>query len=259
MRPRPVALVTGASSGIGRQFAMQLAAQGHDLVLVARDAERLAGLATLIAARHVVDVDVLAADLTDAADLAAVEQRIRSGTPIDVVVNSAGSGTAGRFAELDPEAELDQVRLNVLAVVALSHAAISTMVPRGAGGLLNVSSVAGFWPGPGLATYGATKAFVTSFTQAIHDETAGTGVRVVALCPGFTRTEFHERGEIDVSHIRSVAWSDPATVARAGLDALRRNKVLCVPGTVNIARVTASKMLPRRATRAITRWAVRRS
>jgi len=184
---KPVALVTGASAGIGEQLARQLAQRGHDLVLVARDRERLEALAKDVEAEFGAQCEVLSADLTVPAELATVEARARD---VDVLVNNAGFGSFGRFDQLDIDVESREINLNVLALVRLTHAAAGGMTQRGHGGILNVSSLAGHQPGPLNATYSATKAFVTSFTQAVHEELKGTGVAVTALCPGFTHTEF---------------------------------------------------------------------
>src|SRR5258708_17362233 len=189
----PVALITGASVGIGEQFARQLSERDHDVVLVARDAARLDALAKEIEGRKGARAEVLVADLTDEAQLAAVEARARQ---VDLLVNNAGFGTFGPFHSLDIETELREINLNVIALVRLTHAAASAMVERGRGGILNVSSLAGFQPGPSNATYGPTKAFVTSFTEAVHEELKGTGASVTVLCPGFTHTEVQERANV---------------------------------------------------------------
>ncbi|MDQ1533791.1 MAG: uncharacterized protein QOF28_1552, partial [Actinomycetota bacterium] len=183
------ALVTGASAGIGAEFVSQLASRGNDVVLVARDAARLEALATELGARHRVQTEVLVADLTDPAQLACIEDRLTDrARPVDVLVNNAGFGTNGRFSELDRDIETREVNLNVVALVRLTHAALGPMTERGSGGVLNVSSLAGGQPTPGNATYGATKAFVTSFTQSVREELRGTGVKITLVCPGFTRT-----------------------------------------------------------------------
>ncbi len=189
---RPVALVTGASAGIGEEFARQVAARGHDLVLVARDRARLEALAKELADVHGANAVVFPADLTDPQQLAEVEARART---VDMLVNNAGFGTFGTFHELDLEAEVREVQLNVVALIRLTHAAAGPMAARGNGSILNVSSLAGFQAAPMNATYSATKAFVTSFTEAVHEEMKGKGVSVSVLCPGFTRTEFQERAE----------------------------------------------------------------
>ena len=182
---RPVALVTGASAGIGRAFATTLARNGHDLVVVARDTARLDALAKELEAAHGTTTEVLTADLSHGADVATVEARLAdSARPIDLLVNNAGFGTMGRFHELPIRGEISEIGLNVVAVTRLTHAALPGMVERGCGGVINVSSIAGVQPTPLNATYGATKAFVTSLSEAIHEELKGTGVNCMVLCPG---------------------------------------------------------------------------
>jgi short-subunit dehydrogenase len=239
---KPVALVTGASAGIGEEFARQLAERGNDLVLVARDKARLDALAESLN----VQCEVLSADLTDAAQLATVEARARS---VDILVNNAGFGTYGRFAELDLDTEIREINLNVVALVRLTHAAAGPMVERGKGGILNVSSLAGNQSGPLNATYSATKAFVTSFTEGVHEELNGTGVAVTALCPGFTHTEFQDRANVPASDVPSFMWQNAPEVAKAGLDGLARNRAVVVPGGLNKILGGASSIAPRSVTR----------
>jgi short-subunit dehydrogenase len=240
--------VTGASSGLGDQFARILAFRGHDLVLVARDQARLEALAKELETKYAIQCEVLPADLTDRAQLAKVEARA---TSVDVLVNNAGFGTYGSFAELDVDTEAREVDLNCTALVRLSHAAATGMVERGKGGILNVSSVAGFQATPNDATYCATKAFVMAFSESIHAELKRKGVSVSCLCPGFTRTEFQERAGWDSSKVPSFAWSDAEEVARAGLDGLAKNKAIVVPGAVNKVTATFSSVAPRSITRRV--------
>ena len=243
---RPVALVTGASAGLGEEFARQLARRGHDLVLVARDQSRLEGLAKELRESCGASAEVLPADLTVGAQLAAVETRARD---VDVLVNNAGYGTFGNFHELDLDTEVREVELNVVALMRLTHAAAAAMAERGRGGILNVSSLAGFQPGPLNATYSATKAFVTSFTEAVHEELRGRGVSVCALLPGFTHTEFQERANVPANDVPGFMWQNPPEVVRAGLDGLAKNKAVIVPGTVNRVLGTLSNMAPHAVTR----------
>jgi short-subunit dehydrogenase len=236
------ALVTGASSGIGEVYARGLAARGTALVLVARRADRLEALAEELT----VPVEVLAADLADPDDLRRVEARVAAPTdPVDLLVNNAGFGTTGPFATLDVEREEEEIRVNVLAVVRLSRAALSGMVERGRGGIVNVSSLAAFQPDPGNATYGATKAFVLSFSEALAEELRTTGVRVQALCPGYTRTEFQTTAEYETSRIPKAVWQRPEQVVEASLTALDKNKVVCIPGPHNKVAAVGSGFLPR--------------
>lgn len=226
-----VALVTGASSGIGRALAVALAAEGSDLVVVARRRERLEALADELRQQHGVKVEVLVADVTVPAQLAEVEERLRSGKPrVDLLVNNAGAGGQGPFAESDVDRWDNLVRLNVLAPVRLTHAALDGMLPRGGGGILNVSSIAGLQPLPNVATYAATKAYLSSFSHALHQEVRHRGVAVTALLPGFTRTEFHEAGGINRTVVPGPAWMKAEVVAHAGLRAVGRGRAQCVPG-----------------------------
>ena len=225
------ALVTGASSGIGRAVAVRLAAGGSDLVVVARRRDRLEELAQELSGAHGVKVEVLVADVTDPAQLATVEARLRSGTPpVDLLVNNAGLGAQGDFADIPLDWQDGQIRLNVLAPVRLSHAALGGMLSRGRGGILNVSSTAGLQPMPHVATYAATKAYLSSFSHALHEEVRGQGVVVTALLPGFTRTEFHEAAGMSRSVVPGPAWMSADAVARAGLRAVARGRAQCVPG-----------------------------
>ncbi|MCC6338875.1 MAG: SDR family oxidoreductase [Acidimicrobiia bacterium] len=257
--PRPVALVTGASAGIGREFAAQLADRGYDLVLVARRPGKLADTADEVVRRGGA-ADVLAADLVTPEGLAAVEERLASAErPVDLLVNNAGFGTYGRFSELDREVEDREVRLNVLAVVRLTHAALGPMLARGSGGVINVSSLAGYQPTPRSAVYGSTKAFVTNFSQSLHQELSGTGVTVTALCPGYTRTEFQEVAGLDRDEVPSFLWMDSPPVVAAGLDAFERGRAVCVPGPMNAFTAAVSSTLPGFVTRRISAAVQRRT
>lgn len=250
--PKPVALVTGASSGIGAEFARALAARGDDLVVVARDTSRLDALAEQLEKESGVDVEVLSADLASKKGRAVVEARLESAeAAVDLLVNNAGMGTYGKFAELSGEGEEREIRLNVLALVQLSHAALGGMIERGRGGIINVSSLAGHQPTPLNATYGGTKAFVTSFSQALHEELRGTGVKVMVLCPGFTRTEFQERAGLDSGAVPSFLWQMPEPVVSAALRAYDQGRAVCIPGALNQAGAAFSSALPAGITRRI--------
>lgn len=257
--PWSVALVTGASSGIGREFARVLAADGTDLVVVARRTERLEDLREELTATHDVEVEVLSADLTDAGQRAAVEDRLRDGgAPVDLLVNNAGFGTYGRFDELDADREESELLLLVVAVHRLTRAAVPGMLDRGHGSILNVSSLAGFQPLPFDATYSAAKAFVTRFSEALHEEYRGTGVHVTALCPGFVRTEFHESADIERGGVPRQAWLDARRVAQEGLGAAARGDAVCVPGLGYRALVAAGRLAPRALVRRIAGAVTRR-
>ena len=244
------ALVTGASSGIGERLAGLLAADGCDLIVVARRAGRLEEVAAGLRAAHHVQVEVLAADLTAPAGLLAVESRLASaGQPVELLVNNAGFGLSGSFADRPADGAEAQIRLNVLALVRLTHAVLPGMLQRRHGGVLNVSSVAGFLVSPGAATYGATKAFVTSFSESLHTEVSGRGIHVTALCPGLTRTEFQDEGHEGAGSGPAFAWLDAGRVARAGLDAVAAGRPVSVPGAQYKAIVPLARIVPRRVLR----------
>jgi short-subunit dehydrogenase len=224
---RPVALVTGPTAGIGRAFAVQLAERGHDLVLVARDTARLEELATELRSRSGAEVEVLTADLGDRAQLATVEDRVRATErPVELLVNNAGFGLKQPF--LDNDVEEEQLMLDVLvtAVLRLTHAAVGAMVPRGSGGIINVSSVAGFLP---RGTYSAAKAYVTQLSRWADATYRRQGVRTMALCPGFTKTEFHARMEVSRSSAPAWMWLDAERLVREALADFDKGKDLSVP------------------------------
>jgi short-subunit dehydrogenase len=200
--PFTSALITGASSGIGEAMVRLLGEAGIPQVIVARRVDRLEELA-----KGYQNVEVLGADLTTAEGLDTVMSRI-TGKPVDLVVNSAGFGTSGEFHTLDPERMSDEIALNVTALTRISRAALGVMVPAGRGYLLNVSSVASFQPARKLAVYAATKAYVTSLSESLHEEVRGTGVHVTALCPGLTRTEFQSVSRTDsyTTNFPSMVW-----------------------------------------------------
>jgi short-subunit dehydrogenase len=248
----PTALVTGATAGLGAEFAGQLAACGHDLVLVARDAARLEAARDALMAEHGVAVEVLPADLTGDVGCALAAARIEdAGRPLDVLVNNAGMGAYAEFGTAELAKEEQQLDLNVRAVLRLSHAAVRAMTGRGSGRILNVSSVAGFVPRGGNATYSASKAWVTMFSEALSVQLARTGVTVTAVCPGFTRTEFHERAAADMSHVPDRMWLEAADVVREGLAAAFAGKPLSVPSRRYKALVGASRTIPRPLLRAV--------
>jgi len=238
------ALVTGASAGIGRAFAERLARDGWNLTIVARRRARLRSLARRLHEEHGVRVSVVAADLTRREELEAIEARIARDRNLELLVNDAGVGDFGGFYDRDREAHDAEIRLNVLAVVRLTHAALSGMARRGTGDVINVSSLAAFQPCPYIATYGATKAFLNSFTEALREELRGTGMRVQALCPGGTQTEIFERAGVDVSGLPSFVWMEPEEVVSESLAALARGSGICVPGIGNRALSSLTGLLP---------------
>jgi uncharacterized protein len=240
------ALVTGASSGIGEELARELARLGTSLVLVARSGDVLDGLAAELRETHGVEVGTLPADLTDPDERALVEERLRDRVkPVDLLVNNAGVGQVGRFAELDVDDAEQQVRLNVLAPLRLTHAALSVLRQQ-RGAVLMVSSISANQPVPMMATYAATKAFLTSWAQSLHEELRGTGVTVTVLAPGFTRTDFVDRADADTpaSRIPGIVWSDPAQVARAGVEGVRRGRVVVTPGPIYAVSAGLSAVTP---------------
>lgn len=226
--PWTSALVTGASSGIGEELAVQLATAGVPTVIVARRGDRLKALA-----KKYPTLEPLVADLATAEGRQTVADRLSAkDRPIDLLVNNAGFGVEGMFGDATAQDHVGMIDVNVTALTVLTHAAITAMRPRRKGWILQVSSVASFQPGPGAATYSATKAFVTSLTEAIHEELRGSGVTITALCPGFTRSEFHDvsgsRSEVD--KMPDVVWLSAQEVAASGLEAVAKGRAIDVPG-----------------------------
>lgn len=255
------ALVTGASAGIGDALCRRLAADGTDLVVTARRADRLEALATEVRQRNGVEVEVIQADLEDPGDLARVAERARSDdSPIDLLVNNAGYGGGGPFVSSDVAVQEGQVRLNVLALLRLTHAALPGMVARGNGAVMNLSSVAGFQPLPNTAVYAATKAFVTSFSEAVAEEVRGTGVTVTCVCPGFTRTEFQARAGAGAMNERvpGFAWLTADAVAAEALAATAAGRPMSIPGAGYKALTAVSRTAPMRLRRRVTAVLTRR-
>lgn len=241
---RSTALVTGASAGIGYEFALQLAARGYDLVLVARRRDRLDELAARVRTANAgARAEVVVADLADPAATAAVAAAVAHlGLEIELLVNNAGFGTHGRFETLPPERERDEIAVNVGALVALTHAFLPAMLARKSGGVINVASTAAFQPVPYMAVYGATKAFVLSFSEALREEVHRRGVRVVALCPGPTATEFFG-GDVSAPKgpVRTVG-----EVVATGLRALDAGTPAAIDGTSNRLLIASANLIPRR-------------
>jgi uncharacterized protein len=241
----PTAVVTGATSGIGLAFARQLAAARDDVVLVARDVERLESLAANLRSRHNVEAEVLRADLSTPSGTALVEKRLRDGDrPVDLLVNNAGFSLRRRFLANDIADEERLLDVLVRAVLRLTLAAVPGMIERGRGAVVNVSSVAGFVP---RGSYSAAKAYVTAFTEGLAGALSGTGVRAMVLAPGFVRTEMHDRAGIDMSALPSYLWLDADDLVRAAMRDLARGKTVSVPGVVCKAFATVMPRLPRRA------------
>lgn len=243
-----LALVTGASAGLGVDFAKQYSARGYRLVLVARRKDRLEALANELGNARAIALDLsakgaagrLVADLAD------------HGEEVHTLVNNAGFGLWGRFLKHDRERQLEMIDLNCSSLVDLTHALLPAMVDRGAGGILNVASTAAFQPGPGMAVYFATKAFVLSFSEALHEEMRGTGVHVSALCPGPTKTEFGDVAGFSGNGMFDKLSARSDNVVRAGIDGLERNRAVVIPGVVNKLGAQGHRLLPRRWLRKVT-------
>lgn len=250
VRVMSTALVTGATAGIGAAFATALAAERRPLVMVARDEQRLSRLAKTLRDRYAIEVETIAADLADDAGCRSAEQRLADPSrPIEMLINNAGFGGSASFWERPVEHGERMLMLNVRAVLRLTHAAIGGMRARGRGDIINVSSVAGFVPAGRDVNYGASKAWVIAFSQALDAELANSGVRVSAVCPGYTHTEFHERAGIDMSRLPEWLWLDAASVVRTALRDHRRGRVVSVPGLPYKVAVTASRFAPPSAIR----------
>ncbi|MFJ8440400.1 SDR family NAD(P)-dependent oxidoreductase [Kitasatospora griseola] len=236
------ALITGATAGIGAAFANRLARDGRNLVLVARDTARLQQAADELGSRYGVQVEILPSDLSTDTGIGAVEDRLRDDTrPVDLLINNAGFGNRGAYLDVPVQDELDMLKVHIEAVLRTTTAAVPGMRERGFGGIVNLASVAAFVP---RGTYGATKAWVVNFTLGIARDLAGSGVRLQALCPGFTRTEFHERAGMGTSTIPSWGWLTADRVVDDSLRDLARNRPLCVPGKRYKVAVTAARLLP---------------
>ncbi|MEX2505085.1 MAG: SDR family oxidoreductase [Egicoccus sp.] len=249
------ALITGASSGIGEAFARHLADRGVAVVLVARREERLRALAATLP----VPTEVVAADLTDDADLARVEARLAAtDAPVDLLVNNAGYGAYGTFTDLAVERQVGMIELNTIALLRCAHAVLPQLATRGTGGVINVGSIAGVQPDPYAATYGATKAFVSSLSQALAEELRGSGVTVTLVAPGLTETEFAEVSDLHApSGAERIAMSADEVVTAALRD-FARGRAVSVPGTGNRVVAAVAGMTPDGITRRVSGWMHRR-
>ncbi|MEU5879145.1 SDR family oxidoreductase [Spirillospora sp. NPDC047279] len=239
----PTALITGATAGIGAAFARRLAADGFDLVLLARDGDRLAGTARDLHDRYKVSTEIVVADLSTEEGLRTAEERLRTG--VDLLINNAGFGNKGTFLNVPVSDELTMLKVHCEAVLRLTHAVLPGMLERGRGAVVNVSSVSAFAT---RGTYGASKAWVVSFSQGVASDIAGRSggrVRVMALCPGFVHTEFHERAGMDTSGIPGFMWLEQDKVVDAGLRDLRRGVQVSVPGAQYKAIVGLTRFVPR--------------
>jgi len=247
------ALVTGATSGIGLAFCRELAERGNDLVIVARRRARLENVFDELRARHSINVEILAADLSKRAQLRRVADRLADrDRPIDLLVNNAGFGTSKSFLKGDLADEEAMFDVLCRAVLVLSHAGAMSMKDRGRGAIINVSSVAGFIP---MGTYGAAKGWTLAFTETLAHELAGSGVSATVLCPGFTRTEMHERADGEVSKLPKVMWLEPDRLVRDCLDDVKAGKVISVPGVQYKLIAGVAEVAPRGLVRALSRGA----
>ncbi|MFD3929770.1 SDR family NAD(P)-dependent oxidoreductase [Streptomyces sp. NPDC058614] len=252
------ALITGASSGLGAEFATQLAARGHDVILVARSRDRLEELADRLRTRHGVQAHVLPQDLTEPDAAARITDALSArGLTVDLLVNNAGFGTCGRFEEIDPAREHDEIMVNVVAPVDLTHALLPGMLERGSGAVLNVGSTAGYQPGPYFAVYSATKVFVLNFSLALRQEYRGRGIKVTALCPGPVETGFFEAiGTRKAAVTGSFTTTEP--VVRAALRALDRDRAYVTPGLGNALGAHLTPRRPRTLVAAIAKRVTRK-
>ena len=247
---RTIALITGPTSGLGAGYARRFARDGYDLVLVARDIARLEDLAVELRAANGIDVEVLAADLSVADDRDRVVQRLAAG--VRVLVNNAGFGTSGEFWTTDPALLQRQLDVNVTAVMHLTRAALPPMLEAGAGSVINIASVAGLLSGRG-STYSASKAWVVFFSEGLANGLDGTGVGVHAVCPGFVRTEFHQRAGIEMASIPAPLWLTVDDVVSESLADIAKGKVVSIPGPQYKLLTSAGRLVPRGLVRAFTK------
>jgi short-subunit dehydrogenase len=245
--PDKTALITGGSAGIGFELAKQFAAHGHDLVLVARNTDQLEAAAGKIEGKYGVNVRTIVADLADADSPQRLFDSLSAdGIDIHYLVNNAGFGLGGEFADTDIERELDMIQVNAASVVHLTKLFLPAMLKRKSGRIMNVASTAAFQPGPLHSIYYATKAFVLSFSEAIHEELRKTGVTVTALCPGPTRTNFFERAGTEKTRLFTQAVvADAEDVARFGYAAMMKGQSVAIPGIGNKLMVQAERVTPR--------------
>lgn len=240
------ALITGASAGLGARFALALAADGHDVILTARRSDRLDELAATIRNRFGVSAHVIPADLAAPGAVAGLMADIaRAGLAVNLLINNAGFGARGAFAELDGAMQARMIDLNCRALVELCHAVLPGMIQMRSGGILNVASTAAFQPGPWMTVYYATKAFVLSFSEGLHEEVKGKGVRVAALCPGPTRTEFADVAAMADSALFKRFAGNPDKVVADGLAALKANRAVKVSGMLNRMMAGVIRLTPR--------------
>lgn len=247
-------LITGASSGIGRELAIVAAENGRNLVLVARREEKLEELGRELGSEHGVRSEIVASDLSaPEAPVELYEEVSRRGLRVDRLVNNAGFGSLGAFRNTPIEKQLEMLRLNVLALTHLTHLFLQPMVERGSGRILNLASTAAFQPGPLMAVYYASKAYVLSFTEAIAEELKGTGVTATALCPGPTKTEFQQTADMESSRLLRLGLTGARPVAELGYRAMERGRVVAVPGLMNRLGAFAVRLSPRAVIRPLVK------
>ena len=245
-------LITGASSGLGERFAQAVAAEGKPVILVARRVDRLETLARSIREAHGVAADIFACDLAaPGAPTDLMAEIARRGLTVDTLINNAGFGARGAFAAIDRAEQARMIDLNCRALMELCHVVLPGMIARGSGGILNVASTAAFQPGPWMSVYYATKAFVLSFSEGLHEEVKAQGIHVSALCPGPTRTEFADVADMADSTLFKRFASDPDAVVRDGLRALKANKAVEVSGAMNSVMAGSIRFTPRGLARTI--------
>jgi uncharacterized protein len=244
---RPLAVVTGASAGIGKEFSERLAGRGYDLIVVARDAARLENLRQQLEGQHEVAVEVFPADLTIDTDVSLLAERLTRSPQLALLVNNAGFGTRGTLADASPALQEAMLRLHIVAPMRLTQAALPVLLQNRRGAIVNVSSMASFLYSAGNVNYCATKAYLTTFSEGLAAELGGTGIRVQALCPGFTHSEFHARMKVDVGNLPEWMWMSAGSVVETSLRRLERGgPVVCVPGLRNRLIVFLLRLSPRR-------------
>jgi uncharacterized protein len=254
-RPAETVLITGASSGLGLELAELFAADGSNLVLVARREELLNELAGRLSSRHGVRAEVLPTDLSQAGAVEELEAQVRErDLRVDVLVNSAGFGARGAFAELSVERQISMLQVNITALTHLSRLFLPGMLERDRGGIINLSSLAGFLPGPNMAIYYASKAYVLAFSEALREEVRGSGVNVCCVAPGPTETGFVEAADLEGVRFFRLGAMSAGPVARSGYRGFRAGRTLVVPGLSNRAATLLLRLSPRPLTRRISGW-----
>lgn len=252
---RPSCLITGASAGIGYELARVFAEKGYDEILIARQQPALSRVAERLSAEYGISVTVIPADLAHPDSAREIHNEVkRRGLRVDILVQNAGFGVFGPFAETSLKDEMDMIQVHIASLTVLTKLVLHDMLARKSGRILNVASTAAFQPGPGMAIYYATKAYLLSFSEAISNELQRTGVTVSVLCPGPTRTGFQEKAGMEHAIVAKVGMMDAATVARAGYNGMMRGRAVIVPGLVNNLLVFAVRFVPR----SVVRWCVRR-